>query len=135
MVEYNLGKVVGTDGKGIDNISKTSTTDNIDTYTIFYTNGEETTFTVTNGLSPDIVTSWESTLSDSKIPSEKLVKDSLDNHTHTVSEITDLDLTGKVNTSDIANNLTTTTTGKVLDARQGKILADLIGDAIDYINL
>lgn len=119
MVEYNLGKVVGTDGKGIDNISKTSTTDNIDTYTIFYTNGEETTFTVTNGLSPDIVTSWESTLSDSKVPSEKLTKNTLD---------------GKVNTSDIANDLTTTTSGKVLDARQGKVLADLIGTAITYIN-
>lgn len=30
----------------------------------------------------------------------------------------------KVNTSDIANNLTTTTSGKVLDARQGKALND-----------
>lgn len=33
-------------------------------------------------------------------------------------------LTNKVNTSDIANNLTTTASGKVLDARQGKILND-----------
>ena len=65
------------------------------------------------------VTSWSSTVSDSNVPSEKLVKDSLD---------------VKVNTSDIANNLTTTTAGKVLDARQGKALADLIGDAITYIN-
>ena len=30
----------------------------------------------------------------------------------------------KVNTSDVANNLTTTTSGKVLDARQGKALKD-----------
>lgn len=36
--------------------------------------------------------------------------------------------------SDVANNLTTTVNGKVLDARQGKILNDLIGDAITYIN-
>lgn len=36
--------------------------------------------------------------------------------------------------SDVANNLTTTSSGKVLDARQGKELADLIGDAIIYIN-
>lgn len=35
-------------------------------------------------------------------------------------------LTTKVNTSDIANNLTTTTEGKVLDARQGKTLNDKI---------
>ena len=33
----------------------------------------------------------------------------------------------KVDTSDIANNLTTTTAGKVLDARQGKILNDKFG--------
>ena len=36
--------------------------------------------------------------------------------------------------SDVANNLTTTESGKVLDARQGKVLGDLIGDAIQYIN-
>lgn len=35
-------------------------------------------------------------------------------------------LQNKINTSDIANNLTTTTAGKVLDARQGKILSDSI---------
>ena len=34
-------------------------------------------------------------------------------------------LSGKVNTSDIANNLTTTAAGKVLDARQGKSLNDV----------
>jgi len=44
------------------------------------------------------------------------------------------DISGKVNTSDVVNNLTTTTAGKVLDARQGKLLADLIGDAILFIN-
>lgn len=33
-------------------------------------------------------------------------------------------IAGKINTSDIANNLTTTTAGKVLDATQGKILND-----------
>lgn len=44
------------------------------------------------------------------------------------------DISGKVNTSDVVNNLTTTTAGKVLDARQGKVLADLIGDAILFIN-
>lgn len=39
----------------------------------------------------------------------------------------------KVNTSDVANNLTTTASGKVLDARQGKALSDMIGSAITYI--
>ena len=46
------------------------------------------------------------------------------NHTHS----------GMLTTSNIANDLTTTSSGKVLDARQGKALADLIGDAITYIN-
>ena len=35
-------------------------------------------------------------------------------------------LDGKINTTDIANNLTTVTTGKVLDATQGKALNDSI---------
>lgn len=56
MAEYNLGKVRGEDGKGIESIVKTSTIGNIDTYTILYTNGEETTFTVTNGITPDTST-------------------------------------------------------------------------------
>ena len=55
-------------------------------------------------------------------------------HTHSISEVTNLqtNLNAKVNTSDIANNLTTTASGKVLDARQGKALKDyvdrLVGD-------
>ena len=241
-MSFNLGKVKGSDGKGIQNITKTGTSGLIDIYTITYTDGSTSTFTVTNGTSgADIVTAWETTLSDSKVPSEKLVKNTIDNkastnhshgnltrdgkvgstsgkaiitgtggvleasslktinnesiigsgnihisgggsadivtewestlsdekvpsekltkntldgkansththtksqitdfsHSHSISDVTDLqtNLNAKVNTSDIANNLTTTTSGKVLDARQGKILADLIGDAIDYINL
>ena len=46
------------------------------------------------GSSVDIATTWGNPTSDSKVPSEKLAKDSLDtkansNHTHTKSEITD----------------------------------------------
>lgn len=67
-------------------------------------------------------------------------------HSHTTSQLSDWssatssfltshqDITGKVNTSDVVNNLTTTSSGKVLDARQGKALNDLIGSAITYIN-
>lgn len=158
------------------------------------------------GGSVDIVTEWEQTLSDGKVPSEKLTKLSIDdkaniNHTHTKNQITDFptipsktsdlqndsgfltehqsiktvdgnsligtgnivinynDLSNKptipskvsdlqndsgfitssaissmVTTSDIANDLNTTISGKVLDARQGKVLNDLIGQAITYIN-
>ena len=49
----NLGHVVGTDGKGIQSIVKTSTSGLVDTYTITYTNGDTTTFTVTNGAKGD----------------------------------------------------------------------------------
>ena len=176
--------------------------------------------TIQGGSSVDVVTSWEATLSDTKVPSEKLTKNSLDgkldnalsstavsiasnddilitdysdsnkikrvanilasqvkdgtahsnigssaNDTQatintdintalgnkvskssttgllkndgtvdTSAYITSSAITGMLTTSDIANNLTTTTTGKVLDASQGKALADLIGNAITYIN-
>ena len=56
------------------------------------------------------------------------------NHTHNIIDVIDLqsNLNAKVNTSDIVNNLTTTASGKVLDARQGKALKDyvdgLVGD-------
>lgn len=46
-------------------------------------------------------------------------------------------LTNKVNTSDVVNNLTTTASGKVLDARQGKALNDALSTAkgnIAYTN-
>jgi len=46
------------------------------------------------------------------------------NHTHT----------GMLTSSDIADNLTTNDATKVLSAKQGKALKDLIGDAITYIN-
>ena len=39
----------GPTGNGIASITKTGTSGNVDTYTILYTNGQSTTFTVTNG--------------------------------------------------------------------------------------
>ena len=83
MTEYDLGKVVGDDGEagnGIASITKTGTSGLVDTYTITYDDGTTTTFTVTNGsnASVTIQTAWGSTTSDSKVPSEKLTKDTLD---------------------------------------------------------
>lgn len=97
----------------------------------------------------NLVTSFSANPSDSKYPSEKLTKTELNNKIakssttglvkndgsiDTNTYLTSSAITGMLTTSDIANNLTTTTTGKVLDARQGKALATLIGDAITYIN-
>lgn len=42
---------------------------------------------------------------------------------------------GAVSTADIANNLTTTAAGKVLDARQGKILDEKKADANDVLTI
>ena len=86
MTDFNLGHVVGDDGpkgdtgNGIASISKTSTAGLVDTYTILFTDGTTTTFNVTNGsnASVTIQTSWGSTTSNSKVPSEKLTKDTLD---------------------------------------------------------
>ena len=88
MVSYNLGNVKGPAGKGIQSITKTGTVGLVDTYTITYSDGTTSSFTVTNGSSgADIVTTWETTLSNDKVPSEKLTKDTLDtkasnSHTH-----------------------------------------------------
>ena len=59
------------------------------------------------------------------------------NHTHNISDVTNLQSTldSKMNKSDIVNNLTTNDATKVLSAQQGKVLNDMIGTAITYINL
>lgn len=154
MTEYDLGKVVGDDGatgNGIASITKTGTSGKVDTYTILYTDGNTDTFTITNGddASVDIVTSWNSTTSDIKVPSEKLTKNSLDGKISksqtsglvkndgtidTTAYLTSAAISGMLTSSDIADNLTTDNASKVLSAKQGKVLKDLIGNAISYIN-
>lgn len=64
------------------------------------------------GGSVEIVTAWEDTPSDEKVPSEKLAKSSLDgkaniSHFHTISNITDLGaiLNAKANIEDIPVNI------------------------------
>ena len=47
--------------------------------------------------------------------------------------ITSSAITGMLTSSDIADNLTTNDATKVLSAKQGKVLNDLIGSAITYI--
>ena len=86
MTQYDLGQVVGADGSdgddgvGIASITKTGTSGLVDTYTITYSDGTTSTFTVTNGSDATVTiqTAWGSTTSDSKVPSEKLVKDTID---------------------------------------------------------
>lgn len=64
------------------------------------------------------ITSWNGSETNTQYPSAKLVKDTLDT---------------KVNINDIVDNLTSTSSTKPLSAKQGKVLNDMIGDAILYI--
>lgn len=107
MTEYDLGKVVGEDGQqgedgvGIASISKTGSSGLVDTYTITYTDGDTDTFTVTNGsdATVTIVSSWSATTSDSKVASEKLTKDSLDDKVSKSSTVGLLKNDGTVDTT------------------------------------
>lgn len=120
-MSFNLGHIKGSDGKGIQNIRKTGTSGLVDTYTITYTDGSTSTFTVTNGTSgADIVTSWESTLSDSKVPSEKLVKNTIDNKASTNHSHGNLTRDGKVGST--SGKAVITGTGGVLEASSLKTI-------------
>ena len=55
---------------------------------------------------------------------------SIDTNTYLTSSA----ISGMLTSSDIADNLTTNDSTKVLSAKQGKVLNDLIGSAIAYIN-
>jgi len=120
-MSFDLGKITGADGKGITSITKTGTSGLIDTYTITYTDGTTSTFTVTNGSSgADIVTEWESTLSDSKVPSEKLVKNTIDNKASTNHSHGNLTRDGKVGST--SGKAIITGTGGILEASSLKTI-------------
>ena len=101
-----------------------------------------------------IATSFSSTTSDSKVPSEKLTKTELDKKITKASTATGLlkddgtvmtSGTGSTNWAvgnhthsayvnpTIADNLTTDDATQVLSAKQGKVLNDMVGSAISYI--
>ena len=142
--DFNLGHVVGDPGpkgdkgdtgNGIQSIVLRSTSGRVKTYRITFTDGNTFDYQVTDGsdASVTIVTSWNSTTSNSKVPSEKLTKDSLDakadtGHTHTISNVTNLQTTldGKASSththtiSDVTN-LQTTLDGKASSSHSHSI--------------
>ena len=142
--DFNLGHVVGDTGpkgdkgdtgNGIQSIVLRSTSGKVKTYRITFTDGDYFDYQVTDGsdASVTIVTSWNSTTSNSKVPSEKLTKDSLDakadtGHTHTISNVTNLQTTldGKASSththiiSDVTN-LQTTLDGKASSSHSHSI--------------
>ena len=189
MATYDLGLVVGADGQqgpagadgadgnGIASIELLSTSGLVKTYRITFDDGDYFDYQVTDGsdASVTIQTSWGSTLSDTKVPSEKLTKNTIDgldiptkisdltndsdfietssttglikndgsimtsgtgstnysagNHTHS----------GYVSATKVTSWSSTTSDSNVPSEKLVKdtidALEDLIGDAIDYINL
>lgn len=138
----------GETGNGIDRIEKTGTSGLVDTYTIYYTNGTTTTYTVTNGQSGSgsgdmnesdydpngtvkaaggiiayLVANYQGKLNFDVTPTE----DS-NNPVTSGGVFTALGL--KINKTDIVNNLAETTSGKPLDATQGKALNDSINNKL-----
>ena len=102
---------IGATGNGIESISKTNTTDNIDTYTITYTNGDSTIFTVTNGING--------------------VKGENGNDGIGIKSITKTSTEGLVDTYTITYTNDTTTTFKVTNGVKG---SDGITPHIDEIS-
>ena len=140
MTEYNLGHVVGN---GIESIELLSTIGLVKTYRITFTDGSTFDFEVTDGSdgqSANIVTSWSSPLSDTAVPSEKLVKNTVDgkaNENHASTGTTYGVGTGSnYGHCRVVNNLTTNSysDGQVLSAYQGKVLQDQINDLEDSID-
>lgn len=147
--DFDLGLVVGSQGakgdkgdtgatgNGIQSIILRSTVGKVKTYRITYTNGDTFDFQVTDGedgssSEVEIVTSWNNTLSDEKVPSEKLSKNTLDGKAPT-SHASSSNTYGLGSTSNYGhvktiNGLTQSShsDGTALSAYQGKVLKDAI---------
>lgn len=130
----------GNDGVGIQSIEKTGSVGLVDNYRIHFTDSTYYDYQVTNGSggSADIVTSWESTLSDTKVPSEKLTKDSLDAKQDSLVSGTNIktvnnnSLLGSGNITiqggggdiDVIDNLNSQSSTDALSANQGRVLKE-----------
>lgn len=128
-------------GKSITSITLESTTGNVKTYRITFTDETYFDYEVADGsdATVDIATSWGSTTSDTKVPSEKLTKDSLDakapvSHASAASTYGAGNATmyGHVKT---INKLSTESyvAGEALSAYQGRALRDMIYGKQDTI--
>lgn len=110
--DNTTGSFVVSNGQGIQSIAKTGSSGNVDTYTITYGNNQTSTFTVTNGQGVPA----------GGTEGQALVKSGNADYDTEWKTIRD----GAYNA--VANDLTTFTAGFVLDARQGKVLDEKIGE-------
>ena len=123
MVEYDLGLVVGSDGakgdkgdkgdkgakgdagRGITSILKTGSSGKVDTYTITYSDGSTSTFTVTNGSDASVTVDNSLSSTSTNPVQNKVIKGALDgkansSHNHNISDVSNLQssLDGKSDT-------------------------------------
>ena len=123
MVEYDLGLVVGSDGakgdkgdkgdkgakgdagKGITSIQKTSSSGKVDTYTITYSDGSTSTFTVTNGSDASVTVDSSLSSTSTNPVQNKIINSALNgkassSHSHSISDVSNLQssLDGKSDT-------------------------------------
>lgn len=112
----------GATGNGIASIDLLSTSGKTKTYRITYTNGDHYDYQVVDGsdATVDIVTAWNSTTSDSKVPSEKLVKNSLP------TKVSDLSNdTGFITSSSLPNPSN-------LEPQEDSYVSGIVGTSLDY---
>ena len=118
----------GATGNGVSSISKKSTSGLVDTYTVAYTNGTTTTFTVTNGAKGDTGTSISSITKASTSGLVDTYKITLSNNTPStftvtngisVTSITKTGTSGLVDTYTIAFSDGTSSTFTVTNGAKG----------------
>ena len=156
MVDYDLGRVVGDKGEtgnGIASITLHSTIGKVKTYRVTYTDGATFDFQVSDGSDASVTVDSSLSSTSTNPVQNKVINSALNgkansSHTHSIANVTDLQTTldGKASSSHthtvsnitdfptIVDNLNSTSSTSVLSARQGKVLNDLIGTAIQYIN-
>lgn len=116
-----MGKVIGengADGNGIVSIELLSTSGRVKTYRINFDDGDHFDYQVTDGSDATVTIDAALSSTSTNPVQNKVINTALGN---------------KVNTSDIVDNLTTNNANKVLSAKQGYQLNQLIGSAIIYI--
>lgn len=78
------------------------------------------------GTAVDIVTEWDSTLSDTVVPSEKLVKDTIDTkanatHSHSATEVADNNSANYTNLGTLSSNASQQTINAAIDSKLGSL--------------
>lgn len=127
--EYTTDSIRGETGNGIDRIVKTSTVGNVDTYTIYFTDGNTTTYEVTNGLAS---TDYNILTNKPSINNVELVGD---------LSLNDLNIQEKLTSENAGDgiSITTTSDGKTIisntnvSAEWGNIQGN-ITDQTDLVN-